>query len=151
MSVAELSRTGHGIGDDERHSRTGQGVVRLDYQDPFAHICVSAWPRMAKRMERLYGPGLDHDTDDCARRWEVPIQAVSFHKAVATPKRVISDERLAALKAGRARIRGRVPVPVSAVHTNDVPRLPKPNSESRVFGTAIFGQAPLSSGTLLFP
>jgi hypothetical protein len=82
--------------------------------------CAYPHGRVAKRMERLYGPGLDHDTDDCARRWEVPIRAVSFRKAVATPKRVIADERVAALKAGRARIRGRVPVPVSAVHTNEV-------------------------------
>jgi hypothetical protein len=74
-------------------------------------------------LERAKGIG-DHETHSRTGRGcpplEVPIRAVSFLKAIATPKRVIADERVAALKAGRARIRGRVPVPVSAVHTNEV-------------------------------
>jgi len=61
---------------------------------------------MAAKMERLYGMGKDPDTDDCARRWEVPIKSISFRKpavqkAGAKPKRVMTPERIAVMQAGR--------------------------------------------------
>jgi hypothetical protein len=104
----------------KRISEQAEVIIRLEYQTQSAHICVSAWPAMASRMERLYGRGKDHDTDDCSRRWEVPLKAISFRKATvrgadasdadAKPKRTISPERLAALNSGRAKTRTTVPI-----------------------------------------
>jgi hypothetical protein len=63
-------------------------IVRLDYQTQEAHICVVAWPRMAAKMERLYGPGRDRDSEDCARRWTVPLRVVSFRKPNPGKRRI---------------------------------------------------------------
>jgi hypothetical protein len=80
--------------------------VRLDYETQRAYVCVSAWPAMAAKMERLYGAGKDPDTDDCARRWEMPLKAISFRKppvrwADSKPKRGITPEQIALMQAGR--------------------------------------------------
>jgi len=90
----------------KRISEQAEVIVRLDYQTQTAHICVSAWPAMANKMERLYGGGKDPDTEDCACRWEVPIEAISFRKprfrsADAKPKRVMTPEQIAVMRAGR--------------------------------------------------
>jgi len=90
----------------KRISEQAEVIVRLDYETKTAHVCVSAWPRMAAKMERLYGMGKDSDTDDCARRWEVPVKSISFRKPTvrktdAKPKRLITPERIAAMQAGR--------------------------------------------------
>jgi hypothetical protein len=55
-------------------------IIRLDYQNQTAHVCVSAWPKMAAKMERLYGSGKDADSDNCSRRWQVPLKAISFRR-----------------------------------------------------------------------
>jgi hypothetical protein len=98
----------------KRIKEEAEVIVRLDYETQTAHICVSAWPAMAAKMDRLYGRGKDHDSDDCARRWEIPLKAVSFRKADA--KRKLSPERMAALKAGRAKGRATMPILAPADH-----------------------------------
>jgi hypothetical protein len=97
----------------KRIKEEAEVIVRLDYQTQRAHICVSAWPAMAAKMERLYGTGMDLDTDNCARRWEVPLNAISFRKA---SRRVMSPKHLAALKSGRLKERVRMPVLSPADH-----------------------------------
>ncbi len=90
----------------KRIKEEAEVVVRLDYETQHAHICVSAWPAMAAKMERLYGPGKNPDSDGCARRWDVPLKAISFRKspvrpADAKPKRGMTPELIAAMQAGR--------------------------------------------------
>jgi hypothetical protein len=90
----------------KRISEQAEVIVRLDYETETAHVCVSAWPAMASRMERLYGVGKDRDADNCSRRWELPLKAISFRKpalptADAKPKRLITPQRIAAMQAGR--------------------------------------------------
>jgi len=84
----------------KRVKEQAEVITRLDYESREAHICVSAWPKMAAKMEKLYGPGADHDTDDCSRRWTVPLRLVSFRKP----------------KSGKRRVKG--PVLVSGPHSN---------------------------------
>jgi len=55
-------------------------IVRLDYLDQKAHICVSAWPKMARKMEKLYGQSNDGPNPSQSARWIVPLRAVSFRK-----------------------------------------------------------------------
>ena len=64
----------------KRIKEEAEVVVRLDYQDQVAHICVSAWPSMAAKMDKFYGPGKDSDTEHGSRRWVVPIKAISFRR-----------------------------------------------------------------------
>ena len=64
----------------KRIKEQAEVICRLDFQSQEAHITVSAWPRMAAKFERLYGEGRDKDTEDCARRWTVPLRSVSFRK-----------------------------------------------------------------------
>jgi len=61
-------------------------LIRLDQKDKTAYICVSAWPAMARKMSKLYGPSID--TVD-GRRWKLPLKAVSFRKlqSETRPKR----------------------------------------------------------------
>jgi hypothetical protein len=63
----------------KRSKEEAEVIVRLDFSDHKAHICVANWPAMAKRMGRLYGKGLD-SPGGSSRRWVVPIKAVSFRK-----------------------------------------------------------------------
>ena len=51
-------------------------IIRLDQIEECAHICVSAWPAMYRKMTRRYGPGLDSKGNSC--RWKVPIRSISF-------------------------------------------------------------------------
>lgn len=53
-------------------------IIRLDYLEGKAHICVSSWPSMASKMQRKYGEGLDGPSEDSARRWIVPLKTISF-------------------------------------------------------------------------
>ena len=52
-------------------------IVRLDYLDGLAHITVSAWPALAAKMEKRYGPSLDGRSGQ-SRRWRVPFKLISF-------------------------------------------------------------------------
>ena len=55
-------------------------IVRLDAQDRTAHICVSNWPAMARKMERRYGRSKDGniETAGSSMRWTVPYRVISF-------------------------------------------------------------------------
>jgi hypothetical protein len=65
----------------KRFKEQAEVIVRLDYQDQQAHICVSDWPAMAARMEKRYGRGLDSPSGQ-SRRWKVPLKAISFCSGV---------------------------------------------------------------------
>ena len=53
-------------------------IVRLDYKEGLAHICVSAWPGMFRKMTKRYGVSLDGPDPKRAARWKVPLRAVMF-------------------------------------------------------------------------
>jgi len=60
-------------------------IVRLDYSTDMAHICVSSWPAMARKMERLFGPSLDYKAER-SRRWKLPIRVIRFRRAEGRTK-----------------------------------------------------------------
>ncbi len=61
----------------KRIKESAEVIVRLDYHDQQAHICVADWPAMAAKLERKYGRGLDSPSGQ-SRRWKVPLKAISF-------------------------------------------------------------------------
>lgn len=64
-------------------------IVRLDQLEDCVHICVSAWPAMARKMARLYGPSLDGRNPERSARWVVPVKCISFRRIRAkTPRRI---------------------------------------------------------------
>ena len=54
-------------------------IVRLDYADNLAHVCVCQWPSMARRMKKLYGPP-EQSTASASQRWLIPLKAISFQR-----------------------------------------------------------------------
>lgn len=62
----------------KRVKEAAEVIVRLDYMDQMAHICVSAWPRMSNKMKKLYGISRDGRNTPDAARWQVPIRCISF-------------------------------------------------------------------------
>ena len=69
-----------------REKQCAEVIVRLDFQDQLAHICVFAWPGLAARMRRLYGESLDGRNTPQAARWRVPLRCISFRKPSRTAK-----------------------------------------------------------------
>jgi hypothetical protein len=69
----------------KREAECAEVIARLDFREQRAHICVSAWPRMARRMAKLYGPSLDGPKTERAARWTVPLKCVSFRKPSSKP------------------------------------------------------------------
>lgn len=69
-------------------------IVRLDYVDQLAHITVHAWPSMATKMEKRYGPSLDGQSEQ-SRRWRVPLNRISFRKASRSARERIKTPVLA--------------------------------------------------------
>lgn len=65
-------------------------IVRLDQQEQKAHICVTSWPAMYRKMLKLYGPSKDHGHVGQSVRWELPLKAISFRRIreSKTPRRV---------------------------------------------------------------
>jgi hypothetical protein len=63
-----------------RSEQEAEVIVRLDYMSEQAHICVSRWPAMARKLERLYGPSLDGQSEQ-SRRWAIPLRLISFRRA----------------------------------------------------------------------
>lgn len=60
-------------------------VVRLDATTGMASICVAEWPKMARKLARIYGPSLDADLHSGpgkvrSARWEVPLNLVGFRR-----------------------------------------------------------------------
>ena len=64
-------------------------IVRLDQLEGKVHICVGSWPAMKRKMERLYGPSLDHNRGGQSERWVIPMRSISFRRipAPGTPRR----------------------------------------------------------------
>ena len=71
----------------KRLKEQAEVIIRLDYQDQLAHICVADWPAMAARMEKRYGRGLDGASGQ-SRRWKVPLKAISFRNGVKRPAKL---------------------------------------------------------------
>jgi hypothetical protein len=80
-------------------------IVRLDMLEGLAHITVSAWTAMARKMERLYGRSLDGSSQQ-SRRWRVPLNTISFRKLqAAVGRKPMSEERRQAAAARLATAR----------------------------------------------
>jgi hypothetical protein len=47
----------------QRSKQEAEVIVRLDFMDQQAHICVSQWPAMAAKMRKRYGPSRDAGSD----------------------------------------------------------------------------------------
>lgn len=52
-------------------------IIRLDQVDQLAHICVSSWPAMARKMLKLYGQPLPKSGRQ-AHYWTAPLKIVTF-------------------------------------------------------------------------
>jgi hypothetical protein len=76
----------------KRSKQEAEVIVRLDFLEKSAHICVAQWPAMAAKMERLYGRSLDANSQQSCR-WAVPIKAISFRRLL-TGHRKPSKSRL---------------------------------------------------------
>jgi hypothetical protein len=63
----------------KRSKEEAEVIVRLDFLEQSAHVCVSQWPAMAAKMEKLYGKSLDGNSE-MSRRWVIPMRSVSFRR-----------------------------------------------------------------------
>lgn len=61
-------------------------IVRLNQMDGVAHICVSAWPAMYRKMCRLYGASLDGPDPGQSARWRLPLKSVRFRSLSSLTK-----------------------------------------------------------------
>ena len=61
----------------QRSKEEAEVIIRLDFMDQQAHICVSQWSAMASKMRKRYGPSRDPNSR-FSERWTVPIKAISF-------------------------------------------------------------------------
>lgn len=68
----------------KRIKEEAEVIVRLDFQDQLAHICVSAWPSMAAKMEKRYGTSKDGRNTPQSARWAVPLRCISFRALAKT-------------------------------------------------------------------
>lgn len=62
----------------KRRAEEAEIIVRLDYMDKMAHICVGSWPRMAAKMRRMYGESFDKGARNQSQRWIIPMRCISF-------------------------------------------------------------------------
>lgn len=60
-------------------------IVRVDQMDGLAHIFVSSWPGMARKMLKLYGNPLPKSGRQ-VHYWTVPAKIVSFRSLSALRK-----------------------------------------------------------------
>lgn len=78
-------------------------IIRLDQLEQKTHICVSAWPSMARKMNKLYGPSLDNG-DSRSQRWTLPMKIVSFRRvldaATRAKRSIAASERLSDTQFG---------------------------------------------------
>ncbi len=75
----------------KRIAEEAEVIVRLDYAGEKAHITVSAWPAMARKMEKLYGESKDGRNTSRSARWIVDLKAISFRrldKSSRTPRQI---------------------------------------------------------------
>jgi len=62
----------------KRDKECAEVIVRLDYMDKQAHICVGSWPRIAAKMKRMYGESMDKGVRNQSQRWLIPMRCISF-------------------------------------------------------------------------
>jgi hypothetical protein len=55
-------------------------IIRLDQQGHMAHICVSAWPALYRKILRLHGQSRDGASPQHSARWIVPMEAILIRK-----------------------------------------------------------------------
>ena len=60
----------------QRSKLEAEVIIRLDYLDKLAHICVCQWPAMASRLTRKFGKPIE--SGQFVARWRVPLKAISF-------------------------------------------------------------------------
>ncbi len=90
-------------------------IVRLDFADEQAHITVSAWPSMARRMAKLYGESLDGVDPQRSARWRVPMELISFRRPGRVGQPMSPERRRAtAERFAKARAKRSEPVEISA-------------------------------------
>ncbi len=82
----------------KRSKTEAEVIVRLDFLDQKAHICVCQWPAMAARMRRRYGDPLE--SGQFVERWAVPLKAVSFRSLARKPRQNKKATRMAVLASG---------------------------------------------------
>lgn len=75
----------------KRSKDEAEVIIRLDFMEQKAHVCVSQWPAMAAKMERLYGKSLDGNSE-MSRRWVIPIRSVSFRRPKVAGARVSASQ-----------------------------------------------------------
>jgi hypothetical protein len=78
----------------KRSKEEAEVIVRLDFMDQQAHICVNQWPAMAERLTRKFGKPIE--AGKFVARWIVPLKAVSFRTLT----------RINSVKSGTAPVRG---------------------------------------------
>jgi hypothetical protein len=66
-----------------RSQEEAEVIIRLDYLTQQANVCVSRWPAMARKLEKLYGPSLDGQSEQ-SRRWVIPMRLVSLRRSKTT-------------------------------------------------------------------
>lgn len=74
-------------------------IIRLDYKEQKAHICVCQWPAMAAKMARRYGPSLDPG-GTLSERWVVPLKAISFRSPEKKARKATIARRTHILASG---------------------------------------------------
>ena len=60
----------------KRSKEEAEVIVRLDFLDKLAHVCVNQWPAMAARFTKKWGKPIE--SGRFVARWRVPLKAISF-------------------------------------------------------------------------
>jgi hypothetical protein len=90
----------------QRSKEEAEVIVRLDFMDQKAHICVCQWPSMAAKMRKRYGPSKDPGSQ-FSERWTVPLKTISFRSLSKTSEKTRKPSiKTAALASGPARRSG---------------------------------------------
>jgi hypothetical protein len=63
----------------KRSKECAEAIVRLDFNDQTANICVCEWPAMASKFRRMFGPP-SQESGDRAWFWTVTISQLSIHR-----------------------------------------------------------------------
>jgi hypothetical protein len=90
----------------QRSKEEAEVIVRLDFMDQKAHICVCQWPSMAAKMRKRYGPSKDSGSQ-FSERWTVPLKAISFRSLSKMSEKTRKPSiKTAVLASGPARRSG---------------------------------------------
>ena len=80
----------------KRRAEEAEVIVRLDYLDKQAHICVGSWPRMAAKMKKMYGESMDKGVKNQSQRWLIPLRCISFRSLKPTTRPNVVQPRRSA-------------------------------------------------------